>query len=229
MRVLVVEDDVPLAGTLCEGLTQAGFAPEALGSAEAAEAVLSCTHYDLVILDIGLPRMSGLELLRRLRERRIDVPILVLTARDGVIDRVEGLTSGADDYLAKPFHWQELVARCQALIRRSRSAASSVMQLGRLRMDIGRQEARVGDQPLNLTGREWDLLAQLMLAAPQVAIKDKLIDSLSRWDNEITANAIEIYVSRLRSKLQGAGVTLRTVRGMGYRLDPDGESEPCAG
>lgn len=223
-----MEDDEPLALALREGLARVGFATEVLGTAEEADAVLSCTQYDLVLLDIGLPRMSGLDLLRRLRERRNAVPILVLTARDGIPDRVAGLTSGADDYMAKPFHWQELVARCQALIRRSRSACSSVIQLGRLTLDIGRQEAQSGDQPLALTGREWDLLVQLMLGAPNVVAKDRLIDSLSRWDHEITPNAIEIYASRLRTKLQGAGVTLRTVRGMGYRLDadPDIESMP---
>lgn len=222
MRVLVVEDDAALAAALVEGLGRSGFTGEALSNAEQAESVLLCTHYDLVILDLGLPKMSGLELLQRLRERSVQVPVLVLTARDAVPDRVAGLSSGADDYLSKPFDWRELVARCLALVRRSRSAASSQIQLGPLTLDMASQQAILGDEPLALTGREWDLLVQLMLASPSVAPKSKLIDSLSRWDHEITPNAIEIYVSRLRTKLQGSGVHLRTVRGMGYRLEAQG-------
>lgn len=219
VRLLFVEDDPPLARSVRAALSAAGFAVEWLDRAEPAEAVLACTTYELLLLDIGLPGMSGFELLRRIRHAGVRVPVLMLTARDAVDDRVRGLNAGADDYLVKPFELPELVARCHALVRRGRSAAGSVLSFGTLSIDIGRREARLGDQALVLTGREWDLLIQLVLSAPNIADKDRLIDALSRWDNEITGNAVEIYVSRLRSKLAHSGVAIRTVRGMGYRLE----------
>jgi DNA-binding response OmpR family regulator len=221
MRTLLVEDDTLLAHAVRDSLQRAGFSVEVLGDAETADAVLSCTDYDLAVLDIGLPGMSGLELLRRLRHRGSGVPVLMLTARDALADRVRGLDDGADDYLVKPFLVPELVARCHALVRRGRSARASVLSFGRLQVDVGRREAMLGDTALALTGREWDLLVQLVLSAPNVVTKQKLVDSLGRWDNELTANAVEIYVSRLRAKLSGAGVVVRTVRGMGYRLEND--------
>jgi len=219
MRTLLVEDDAALAMAVSEALTQAGFSVERLDNAESADAVLSCTDYDLAVLDIGLPGMSGLELLRLVRRRGGSLPVLMLTARDALEDRVCGLNEGADDYLVKPFLVPELVARCHALVRRGRSAAAAVMNFGPLQLDIGRREALIDGRELVLTGREWDLLVQLMLDAPNVVSKDKLVDSLGRWDNELTANAIEIYASRLRGKIAGAGVAVRAVRGLGYRLE----------
>jgi DNA-binding response OmpR family regulator len=228
MRTLLVEDDPSLARAVRDSLQQAGFAVEVLGDAEAADAVLSCTDYDLAVLDIGLPGRSGLELLRSLRHRGSRVPVLMLTARDALEDRVRGLNDGADDYLVKPFLVPELVARCHALVRRGRSATASVLSFGRLQVDMGRREALLGDTALSLTGREWDLLVQLVLSAPNVVSKDKLVDSLGRWDNELTANAVEIYVSRLRTKIAGAGVAVRTIRGMGYRLELAAETHAPA-
>ncbi|HET7867903.1 MAG TPA: response regulator transcription factor [Burkholderiaceae bacterium] len=224
MRVLLVEDDRAVAQAVDDALCRAGFVVETLGRAEPADAVLSCTTYDLVLLDVGLPGMNGLALLARLRQRGNTVPVLMLTARDALEDRVRGLNQGADDYLVKPFQLPELVARCQALVRRGRQASGSVLAFGPLQMDTGRREASLGGDIIGLTGREWDLLEQLMLAAPNVVAKSRLIDSLSRWDASITANAVEIYASRLRAKLGGRGVELRTVRGLGYRLEtvPDG-------
>jgi DNA-binding response OmpR family regulator len=219
MRILLVEDDPVLAAGVSEALARHGFAVESVGTGEQGDAVLSSTDYDLAIVDIGLPGMSGLELVRRLRTRGKSLPMMILTARDGLADRVQGLNDGADDYLVKPFLLPELIARVHALIRRSRSAASSVIQLGPLTLDLGLHQAALAKQPLDLTGRELDVLEQMMLAAPKVVNKLKLIDSLSRWDKEITANAIEIYVSRLRNKLHGSGVNILTVRGIGYRLD----------
>ena len=219
MRTLLVEDDAALAMAVSEALTQAGFSVERLDNAESADAVLSCTDYDLAVLDIGLPGMSGLDLLRLVRRRGGTLPVLMLTARDALEDRVCGLNEGADDYLVKPFLVPELVARCHALVRRGRSAAASVVNFGALQVDIGRREVQVDGLPVPLTGREWDLLAQLVLSAPNVVSKDKLVESLSRWDNEITSNAVEIYASRLRAKISGAGVLIRTVRGLGYRLE----------
>jgi two-component system, OmpR family, response regulator len=219
MRVLLVEDDLMLAESICEGLEKGGFAVDHLAAAESAESALGLTNYDLAIVDIGLPKMNGLELVRRLRKRGIQVPVLILTARDALDDRISGLDIGADDYMVKPFQLPELLARMRALIRRSCSATSSELTLGAVSVDLARRTATVNGRLLDVTGREWEILQQLMLASPNVLAKQKMVDSLSEWDNEITGNAIEIYVSRLRQKLQGSGIEIRTIRGIGYRLD----------
>lgn len=219
MRVLLVEDDLMLADSIVEGLEKGGFSVDHLAAAESAESALQLTHYDLAIVDIGLPGISGLELIRRLRLHGILLPVLILTARDGLDDRISGLDLGGDDYMVKPFQLPELLARLRALIRRSRSAASSELAVGALRLDLGRRTVTGNGSPLDLTGREWEILQQLMLASPNVVAKQKMAESLSEWENEITANAVEIYVSRLRQKVQGLGVEIRTIRGIGYRLD----------
>lgn len=219
MRVLLVEDDSMLADSICEGLGKNGFAVDHLGAAEPAESALTLTHYDLAIIDIGLPKMNGHELVKRLRQRGVRTPLLILTARDGLDDRIKGLDLGADDYMLKPFMLPELLARMRALIRRSRSVASSDITIGGLRIDLARRIAQLKGETLDLTGREWEILQQLMLASPKAVNKKHLAESLSEWDNEITANAIEIYVSRLRQKVQGANIEIRTIRGIGYRLD----------
>lgn len=219
MRILLVEDDEMLADGLRELFASQGFALDHLAAAEPALLATELTQFDLIVVDIGLPGMDGLELVRRIRARRNKVPILILTARDALEDRVRGLNGGGDDYLVKPFAMPELTARVQALIRRSQSNAHSVISLGPLQMDLGRHEASLGDGALTLTGREWNVLESLLLATPRVLSKSKLADSLSQWDKEISTNAVEIYVSRLRTKLQGSGVLIRTVRGIGYRLE----------
>jgi DNA-binding response OmpR family regulator len=227
MRVLVVEDDVTLAAGLVEGLEREGFQVDHLGAAEPAEGVLGHTAYDLAIVDIGLPGMDGLELIRRVRRRGVLTPILILTARDGLDDRVVGLDVGGDDYLVKPFLLPELLARVRALIRRSRAAASLVLSIGPLALDVQCHSASLGGVPLELTGREWDVLEQLAIAVPRVVAKQKLADSLSQWDKEITSNAVEIYVSRLRGKLADSGVSIRTVRGVGYRIEVEAADAPA--
>lgn len=219
MRILLVEDDELLQKALASALAEAGLELDVLSAAEPALDALAHGMHDLAIVDIGLPGMDGLSLVRHLRASGNKVPVLMLTARDGLDDRVRGLNEGADDYLIKPFLLPELLARVQALIRRSQSAASSRVAAGPLVMDIASHEAELAGQPLGLTGREWDLLLALVLAMPKVLAKRRLADSLSRWDKEITDNAIEIYVSRVRGKLADSGVTIRTVRGIGYRLD----------
>lgn len=219
MRILVVEDDKTLAAGLVEGLEREGFMVDSLEAAEPAEAVLQHTAYDLAIVDIGLPGMDGLEMIRRVRRRGVLTPILILTARDGLDDRVVGLDMGGDDYLIKPFLLPELLARARALIRRSRSAASMTLSIGTLALDLQRRSATLAGTELELTGREWGVLEQLALVAPKVVAKQKLADSLSQWDKEITPNAVEIYVSRLRGKLAASGVGIRTVRGIGYRIE----------
>ena len=219
MRILLVEDDTLLSNGIRDGLDKEGFTVDCLDAAEPAESALQLTHYDLAIIDIGLPGINGLELIRRVRTKGILVPVMILTARDGLDDRITGLDVGADDYMVKPFHLPELFARLRALIRRSRSAASSLLSAGTLQLDLARHTAQANGKPLELTQREWELLQQLMLASPNVVNKQKMVESLSQWDNELTTNAIEIYISRLRGKLQNVGIEIRTIRGIGYRLD----------
>ncbi|WP_136413976.1 response regulator [Herbaspirillum sp. ST 5-3] len=219
MRILLIEDDVMVASGIREALEKSGNAVDHSLSAEPVEHAMELTQYDLAIVDIGLPGMSGHEFIRRIRARNITVPILILTARDGIDDRVKGLDLGADDYMVKPFHLTELQARMRALIRRSRSVASSELSVGPLSLDLARRTATMRNQPIELTGREWDILQHLMLASPNVVPKKKLVESLSEWDNELTMNAIEIYICRLRTKLRNSGVEVRTLRGIGYRVD----------
>ena len=227
MRILLVEDDELVAAGLREVLGGAGYAMDHLPSAAAAPDALAHGMHDLAIFDIGLPGMDGLSLLRKVRQAGMTLPVLMLTARDGLSDRVSGLNDGADDYLTKPFLLPELMARVKALIRRSRSVATSVISVGPLTLNMATHEASLHGQALSLTGRERSLLEALMLDAPKVVAKRKLADSLSCWDKELTDNAIEIYVSRLRAKLTEKGLALRTVRGIGYRLEA-GACEPPA-
>lgn len=223
MRLLLVEDDVLLASGVREGLEAQGYNVDAIDTAEAALTGLRLTPYDLAIVDIGLPRMDGLELVRRMRRDGLALPVLILTARDTLEDRVDALELGADDYLIKPFHLSELVARVRALIRRSRAVASSLITHGALTLDMATREAKLCDAPLALTGREWATLELLLLAAPRVVAKEKILDSLSAWDRELSPNAVELYVSRLRAKLEPGGVRILTVRGLGYRIEAPAE------
>lgn len=219
MRILLVEDDAIIAQGLREGLLRAQLRVDHVTTAEAAEQALLLTTYDLAIVDIGLPGMDGLQLIRRVRRAEVRIPIIILTARDAMDDRIAGLDIGADDYLVKPFPLPELLARIRALIRRSCFAAGSELAYGPLRLNLATRQAQHGELPLELSGREWAVLEHLMLAAPRVMLKSKLVESLSSWDGELTANAVEIYVSRLRAKLSACGLHIRTVRGVGYRLE----------
>lgn len=219
MRVLVVEDDNTLAFSLEEALSRESYKVDCLFSAEPAEGALQSTAYDLAIIDIGLPGMNGFELVSRIRRRAILTPVLILTARDALSDRVKGLDVGADDYLVKPFLLPELLARVRALIRRSRAAASLFIKVGPLFLDLQQRSARLEEQELELTNREWAVLEQLALATQRVVSKQKIVDSLCSWDKEISVNAIENYVSRLRAKLANSSILIRTVRGIGYRLE----------
>ena len=222
MRVLVIEDDALVADAVAAGLREAGFAVDRVETAEQGDTAVRHEHFDLLLLDLGLPGMSGIEWLRRLRaragvERR--VPVLILTARDGVDDRVDGLNLGADDYIVKPFELRELVARCRALIRRTGAPVAEAASLGDLRMDATRRELRLGEELIELTPREWSIMEYLMLHADTVVSKDKLLQAISGWDDNLGPNAIEVYVSRLRAKLEGSRAMIRTVRGVGYRLE----------
>jgi DNA-binding response OmpR family regulator len=218
MRVLVVEDDQVVGDAVQRALTLDGFAVDHVDSAERAKAALLAESFDLAIVDIGLPKEDGMQLVKDWRRKGRSVPVLMLTARDGLSDRVNALDLGADDYLTKPFQVAELLARCRALVRRANRAASSVLLFGSLKLDIAHKEASQADVPLDLTRREWSILECLVLNAGRVVSKEKLMSAVASWNEEISPNAVEVYVSRLRSKL-GDAVVIRVIRGLGYRLD----------
>lgn len=228
MRLLLVEDDVMVASGIKLGLTNAGYAVDWVGSGERAEDVLRTETFDAAIIDIGLPGMDGLQLTRRLRRPDVPghaMPVLILTARDALHDRVQGLDGGADDYLVKPFELPELLARLRALLRRSQAATSAVLAFGPLQLDTASRRATIlpvdgtPALPIDLGPREWTVMEYLLLNAPKPASKDKLLQALTGWDKEITPNAVEVYVSRLRGKLEPHGLALRSIRGFGYRLE----------
>lgn len=215
MRVLVVEDDALLADGLTRALTRAGHAVEHVAFGKHANARLTDDEFDLVVLDIGLPDIDGFEVLRRLRQRKSSANVLVLTARDAIEDRVHGLDLGADDYLTKPFSLTEFEARVRALLRRSASPPAR-LTIGAMTIDVGAKRIRIHDRPVDLTPREWALL-ELFLASPgRVLSKDQIAERLFTFDEQLSANAIEVHVSRLRGKIEPGGVHIRTVRGFGY-------------
>lgn len=177
--------------------------------------------YALITLDLGLPDVSGFDVLRTLRRQGCKTPILVLTARDAVADRVTGLDLGADDYLLKPFEPSELEARLRALLRRSQGEASSEIAIGKLVIDQARRTAFVGDRALDLRRREWAVLERLVARVGKVVSKDRLTSEVFGYDDPVAPNAIEVYIARLRRKLEPDGPAIRTIRGLGYVLDPN--------
>jgi len=199
----------------------AGFAVDRSASAEAASNALATEHFDLLLVDVGLPGEDGLSLVRRLRARGSTQPVLILTARDTLAIKVEALNLGADDFLLKPFEQDELVARCRALIRRANLYAGEQVNLGRLRLDVSGRMLRIDETPVDLTGREWLVLECLALNAGRVVSKERLQQAIATFDQALTPNAVEVYVSRLRAKL-GESAVIRTIRGLGYRLDEPG-------
>jgi DNA-binding response OmpR family regulator len=219
MRLLIVEDNQALARNVVAAFLAKGYAADLVADGEEADAALRTQEYDLVILDLGLPELDGLEVLRRLRRRRSRVPVLILSARDALRDRVEGLNLGADDYLAKPFALEELEARAGALIRRGAGGEPAIVEHGRLALDTVARQARVDGQPLDLPRRELNLLEVLLARRGQVVSKEALLEKLFGFDEEVGVNAVEIYVHRLRKRLEPAGVRIRTVRGLGYLLE----------
>jgi two-component system, OmpR family, response regulator len=227
MRLLLVEDDVMVASGIKLGLSDAGYAVDWVGSAERALEVTLTETFDIAVVDIGLPRMDGLALTEALRKAGHSMPVLILTARDALQDRVQGLDMGADDYMVKPFELPELLARLRALLRRSQAATSATLSFGPLELDTAqrlagiRLDATAGGAivPIELGPREWTVMEYLLLQAPKPANKDKLLQALTGWDKEITPNAVEVYISRLRGKLEPHGIALRSIRGFGYRLE----------
>jgi len=218
MRIIVVEDDPLVSDAVKRGLSAAGFTVDHVATAEAAEAALLADHFDVAVVDIGLPGDDGLQLVRQIRRRGQTLPILILTARDALADRVSALDLGADDYMAKPFEVAEVAARCRALIRRASAVASSRLKIGALDLDLTHKQAYIDGVDLALTRREWLVLERLALDSGRLVAKTRLLSAISGWDEEISENAVEVYVSRLRAKL-GDAATIRVVRGLGYRLD----------
>jgi two-component system OmpR family response regulator len=219
VRILLVEDDEMLAEAVTRALTQSAHAVDVARSGEAADRALATSQYDLVLLDIGLPQLDGFEVLKRLRQRRSPVPVLILTVRDSPEERVMGLDLGADDYLTKPFHLSELEARVRALIRRSHASSSSGLVHGRLRLDMAGRRLYCDEQPLDLSARELAVIELLLLKEGKVVTKQQIVDHLYGWEDVSTSNAVEVFVYRLRKKLEPSGVDIRTVRGMGYLIE----------
>ena len=218
MRLLLAEDDSILADALALSLRTAGHAVDAVADGAAADAALASTPFDVVILDLGLPRMDGLEVLRRLRARRVKVPVLILTAQDSTEDRVRGLDLGADDYLAKPFELAELEARLRALARRAGLASQAMVTIGELSFDTVGRIARLSGEPVDLSARELGVLEILLAREGRLVSKEPIVDHLCRWDEEVSENAVEVYMHRLRKKLEPGGVRISTMRGLGYCL-----------
>ena len=219
MRILIAEDDRVLADGLLRSLRNAGYAVDRVDDGSQADAALAAHEFDLLILDLGLPRLHGLEVLRKLRARGSAVPVLILTAADSVEQRVEGLDLGADDYMAKPFSLQELEARVRALIRRGLGSASAVVRHGPLTFDATGRVAYLNDQMVDLSARELSLLEVLLQRAGRLVSKDQLVELLCAWGEEVSNNAIEVYVHRLRKKIEHGPVRIATVRGLGYCLE----------
>lgn len=219
MRILVAEDDPSLAEGLLRSLRQAGYAVDCARNGEEADAALEVNEFDVLILDIGLPKKSGLEVLRRLRARNSKVPVLILTARGSLNDRVAGLDAGADDYLAKPFELAELAARVRALARRGMAGGPALISHGALTYDQIGRVARLNGEPIELSAREVSLLEIFLQRAERLVSKDQLVNHLCEWGEEVSGNAIEVYVHRLRKKLEPGGVRIVNVRGLGYTLE----------
>ncbi|TAN50786.1 MAG: response regulator [Methylococcaceae bacterium] len=219
MRILLVEDDATLADGLSQALAESGYEVVCAMSGAYADGVLLSQSFDLVILDLGLPDMDGLDVLQKLRARKNAMPVLILTAREGLDDRVKGLELGGDDYMTKPFELKELEARVHALIRRSYGGFSRAIVMGRLTLDTQNHQVLVDEEPLLLSPREYGVLEALLLQAGRVVSKDKVVKRLSVRQEELGDNAIEVYVHRLRRRLEPLGVRIRTVRGLGYLLE----------
>jgi two-component system OmpR family response regulator len=218
MRILLVEDDRVLADALSRALVQSAHAVDVVATGEEADHALALGIYDLAILDIGLPGLSGLDVLKRLRARKSTTPVLMLTALDTLADRVRGLDLGADDYLAKPFDLPELEARVRALLRRG-SQSTPFLEHGPLRFDTVGRRVYVDKKPLDLSPRELAVLELLLMRAGRVVSKEHMVNHLYGWGDEVGDNAIEVNVYRLRKKLEPLGCEIRTVRGMGYLID----------
>jgi len=220
-RILLVEDDPSLARGLAASLRAVGYAVDTAGDGETGLMLAMQEPFALITLDLGLPILPGLEVLSRLRRSGNKTPVIILTARDAVEDRVAGLDLGADDYMLKPFEPSELEARIRALLRRAHGEASPVVRVGLLVVDQSRASASVGTRDLVLRRREWAVLDRLIVRVGKVVSKDRLAAEIFGFDEPVGPNAVEVYVARLRRKLGDDGPEIRTIRGLGYMLVAD--------
>jgi two-component system response regulator QseB len=217
MKLLLVEDDALLGDGVRAGLKQAGFAVDWVQDGLAAKVALDSEEYDLLVLDLGLPKLSGMDLLKSVRAKRASLPVLILTARDTVADRVAGLNAGADDYLVKPFDLDELIARLNALLRRSAGQVELTLQHGAIELTPASHQVRLAGTDVSMSAREFSLLHTLLLHAGRVHSREQLEQTLYGWGEEVESNAIEVHVHHLRKKL--GNDLIRTLRGVGYVID----------
>ena len=219
MRLLLVEDDLPLAEALMSLLVSSGYAVDCVHDGEAARALVAAEQFDLMVLDLNLPELDGLSVLRAMRAHGNRAAVMILTARGTAEDRVRGLDLGADDYMAKPFDIREFEARVRSLLRRQAGLRSSLVSLGPLTLDLTTRQFSAQDQPLDLPPRERAILELLLTRAGKVVAKEAIVQSVTSLEDILSDNAIEQYVSRLRRRLQPFGLVLRTVRGIGYLIE----------
>ncbi len=219
MRVLVVEDDALLGDAIQAGLKQSGYAVDWMKDGISADQALTTEPYVAVVLDLGLPRLSGLDVLRRLRGRGTPVPVLILTAMDMVDDRIKGLDAGADDYLVKPFDMGELAARLRALIRRASGKTEPLLHVSGVKLDPSTHRVLYRDKPVELSVKEFEVLHAFMLNAGKVLSRAKLEEQLYAWGDEVESNAVEVHIHHLRRKLSPA--LIETIRGVGYLMPAD--------
>ena len=217
MKLLLVEDDALLGDGVRAGLKQAGFAVDWVQDGLAAKVALESEEYDLLVLDLGLPKLSGMDLLKSVRAKRASLPVLILTARDTVADRVAGLNAGADDYLVKPFDLDELIARLNALLRRSAGQVELTLQHGAIELTPASHQVRLAGTDVSMSAREFSLLHTLLLHTGRVHSREQLEQTLYGWGEEVESNAIEVHVHHLRKKL--GNDLIRTLRGVGYVID----------
>lgn len=219
MRVLLVEDDPLLADALRIALSQSAHQVDVVGDGELADQALRDASYDLTVLDIGLPKMNGRDVLRRLRQSNANTPVLVLSALERIEDRVDLLNLGADDFLQKPFHLIELDARVKALLRRAHRHAKNELEFGRIKLDIDARRCFVDQSAMDLTAREFAVVELLLLRAGRVVTRSQILDLLYGWEDNQGTNTVEVLIYRLRKKLDFSGWNLKTIRGMGYLLE----------
>jgi two-component system OmpR family response regulator len=218
LRILLVEDDAALGQAMNTALQRAGYTVDWSHDGHEADIALHDQVYEAVILDLGLPRIDGFEVLKRMRARKITSPVIILTARDGLEDRVHGLDLGADDYLTKPFKLPELEARLRAQIRRNNAVLGSTIEYGPLVLDIKDRMLTANGEQMLLSPRELSVLEMLLMRVGRVVSKDSIVEALCKWDEGVGNNAIEVYIHRLRKKLEPLGINVLTIRGLGYLL-----------
>ena len=219
MRILLVEDDAALGQAMNTALQRAGYTVDWSHDGHEADIALHDQVYEAVILDLGLPRIDGFEVLKRMRARKITSPVIILTARDGLEDRVHGLDLGADDYLTKPFKLPELEARLRAQIRRNNAVLGSTIEYGPLVLDIKDRMLTANGEQMLLSPRELSVLEMLLMRVGRVVSKDSIVEALCKWDEGVGNNAIEVYIHRLRKKLEPLGINVLTIRGLGYKFE----------